>query len=98
MIEYLYDAIKAVAGQEIKVNAYITDDEEKLINEDCYFVLYDPTGARVMAKVSGSFLTDYQMWEFVLSAEMTEGCKGRFWYCISHNNANLNFKQPIYLM
>lgn len=98
MTEYLYDAIRATSGQEIIITAYITDDEEKLITEDCYLVLYDMTGEIIMARVAGNFLNDFQMWEFRLAADATEGCKGRFWYQISHNEANLCFKQPIYLV
>ena len=98
MVEYLYDAIRAVAGQDIKINAYATDDAGKLITEDCALILHDPKGEQVLAMAPGYFLPEYQMWEFTLAAEATNGLKGRFWYCIMHENSNLCFKQPMYLL
>lgn len=98
MVEYLYDAIKAVAGQEIKIEAYITDENENLITEDCYFVLHDGTGLEMLLRKLGTYNIDSMNWEFVLAPEETEGLSGRHLYCIQHDNSNLCFKQPIYLM
>lgn len=97
MIEYLYDAIKAVAGQEFAVNAWITDEEENVITENCCFALHDKDG-NMIAKVDGVYLEDNLMWEFTVPAEVTEGLKGRHWYCIMNANSNMCFKQPIYLV
>lgn len=98
MVEYLYDAIRAVAGQEIKVEAFITDENENVITENCYFVLHDKAGTEMLLEKSGTYLPDYSIWEFVLAPEETKGMNGRYLYCIMHDNSNLCFKQPIYLM
>jgi hypothetical protein len=98
MVEYLYDAIRAVAGQDIKINAYVTDDEGRLITENCDLILHDPQGEQILAIAPGYFLPEYQMWEFILASQATYGMTGRFWYCIMHEDSNLCFKQPIYLV
>lgn len=97
MIEYLYDAIRAVAGQEIKVVAYITDENENIITEGCYFVLHDETGDKMLLKKEGQYSPEFNFWEFVLAPEDTAGMTGRHLYCIQYNDSNLCFKQPIYL-
>lgn len=98
MIEYLYDAIKAVAGQEIVVNAFITDDEEQVITEGCYLAIHGLDGVEMITKVEGVYLPENLMWEFTVPAEATLGLGGRYWYCIQHNESNLCFKQPMYLI
>lgn len=98
MVEYLYDAIRAVAGQEIKVEAYITDENENLITEGCYFVLHDKAGNEMLLAKDGTYLPEFSCWEFVLAPEETKGLSGRHMYCIQHNDSNLCFKQPIYLV
>lgn len=98
MIEYLYDGIRAVAGQDIRVNCYIVDEVEEPITEGCVFVLHDKDGETMIAECEGVFLTDNLMWEFVIPADATLGKEGRYWYCIQHENENLCFTQPFYLM
>lgn len=98
MIEYLYDAIRAVAGQEIKVEAYITDENENLVTEDCTFVLHDKAGTKMLLAKNGEYDPIFKVWQFVLAPEETKGLSGRYLYCIQHKNSNLCFKQPIYLM
>lgn len=98
MIEYLYDAIRAVANMEITVEAYITDENEEIITEGCSFVLHDKTGAKMLLKKNGSYLPEFGVWQFTLAPEETKGLSGKYLYCIQHNNSNLCFKQPIYLV
>lgn len=98
MVEYLYDAIRAVAGQEIKVNAFITDENEQVITEGCFFMLHDPSGKELIVSVNGEYLPDNLMWEFTIPAEATKGLKGRYWYCIQYDMNNMCFQQPIYLL
>lgn len=98
MVEYLYDAIKAVAGQPITVSSVITDDEEHVITEGCCFILHDEYGENMLLDVDGVYNPDFLLWEFTIPAEATVGLKGRYWYCIQHNSNNLCFKQPIYLV
>lgn len=97
MVEYLYDAIRAVAGQEIKIEAFITDENENIVTENCSFVLHDGTGTKMLLVKNGSYLPEFNIWEFVLTPEETEGMNGRYMYCVQHDNSNLCFKQPIYL-
>jgi hypothetical protein len=98
VVEYFYDVIKAISGEEIKINSYITDDEEKLITSNCYLTLYDPKSEMIMGKVEGTYLDNFCIWEFAVPAEMTDGLKGKFWYSIQHESSNLCFRQPIYLV
>lgn len=98
MIEYLYDAIRAVAGQDFTVSAMITDDEENVITDSCCFMLHDEDGETVIASVEGVYNQDFMLWEFTIPADVSMGLKGRYWYCIMHDDSNLCFKQPIYLV
>jgi hypothetical protein len=93
MIEYIYDAIRATAGQEICICALITDDEGNAVSEGCGLMLHDDDG--MIVKVEGVF--NGEDWSFVIPAEATQGLKGRYWYCICRANSNLCFKTPIYL-
>ena len=95
MVEYLYNAIRAVAGQEIVINAMAVNPDETLITANCSLVLHIENGD--MIKVDGVYLEDGQ-WEFRVPAEATAGLTGRHWYCIQHEGANLCFKEPIYLV
>lgn len=94
MVEYLYDAIRATAGQDIPVVAKITDEEGTIIAEGCGLMLHDENA--MIAKINGAF--DGEQWIFTIPADMTEGKHGRYWYCICHHDMNLCFKQPIYLV
>lgn len=95
MVEYIYDAIIAVAGQDITIYALITDDEENVITSDCSITLHDDDGE--LLQVDGTYLPENEMWEFTIPADGTLGLNGRYWYCVRHDGSNLCFKQPIYL-
>lgn len=97
MVEYLYDAIRAVAGNEIDITAYITDEFENFVTEDCEFVLHDGTGKEMLLRKNGVYDSENAIWHFILAPEETAGMNGRYLYCIRHNDSNLCFKQPIYL-
>lgn len=73
MVEYLYDAIKAVAGQDIGVSARITDDDG-VVAENCRLVLHSDTSD--IGSVEGLYLPEDELWAFVIPAEMTNGLKG----------------------
>lgn len=98
MVEYLYDAIRAVAGDDIVINAYVTDENEQVITENCYLILHDQKGEEMLIKAEGYYSPEYLNWEFHIPAEDTAGMNGRYWYCVKHDQANLCFKQPIYLV
>lgn len=94
MIEALYDAIRAVAGQPITLNVR-ADDGQNPITENCRLVLQDEN--EVLFIVDGKYTAEVDLWNFQIPAELTKGMNGRYWYCIQHNEENLHFKQPFYL-
>lgn len=94
MIEYLYDCIRATAGQEICICAQITDDDGTAITEGCGLMLHDDEA--MLIKVNG--VCNGEEWSFIIPAEATAGLKGRHWYCICKGDASLCFKEPIYLV
>lgn len=93
-LEYLYDAVKATAGQDICICAVITDDEGTALTEGCGLMLHDDE--KMLIRVDGVYNND--MWSFVIPPEATVGMKGRYWYCICQGDSNLCFKTPIYLI
>jgi hypothetical protein len=95
MIEYLYDAIRAVAGQDFEVNAVVSNADGSLVSEGCVLVIHD--GDR-MIKAPGTYNAESGMWSFIVPSSSTVGMNGRYMYCIMRNNTNLCFKQPIYLV
>lgn len=95
MIEYLYNAIRAVAGQEITIAAKITDENSALITQNCALMLYLDNKE---VKVDGAYYADAECWQFTVPPEITKGYNGRFWYCFIENDNNLCFKEPIYLI
>lgn len=98
VVEYMYNAIKAVAGQDITIYAYVTDNNEQIVTTGCCFMLHDKDGKGEIADVPGVYLPDHYQWEFTIPAAATEGLEGHYWYCIQHNDSNLCFRQPIYLV
>lgn len=94
MIEYLHDAIRATAGEEICICAEITDNKGTAITENCHIMLYDSLS--LLVTVMGVY--DGEVWYFDIPADITAGLKGRYWYCICADNTSLCFKQPIYLI
>ena len=96
MIEYLYDAIRAVAGQEINVAAVITDDDDNVITSGCKFVFH-PTDED-MITFDGVYIEETRSWQFTIPAEVTKGLSGRYCYCIQKDDKNLCFKTPFYLV
>ena len=95
MVEYLYNTIRAVAGQDITIYALITDDDEQVITTGCSLVLYNDE--EELVSVDGIYLPENLQWQFTIPANATSGRDGRYWYSVQHNNESLCFKQPIYL-
>ena len=98
MVEYLYDAVRALAEQDIPIRAIITDEEENQITENCKLVLHDKDAEQMLLKVDGVYLPENLIWEFVIPAEATKDMRGRYWYCVQHDGNAMCFKQPIYLI
>ena len=97
MIEYLHTAIRAVAGQTATVYAFFANDDGSFVSDGVVFMLHDQDGSH-LAHVDGSFNAETGQWTFDVPAEATAGRKGRHWYCFQHDNANLCFLQPDYLV
>jgi hypothetical protein len=96
MIEYLYDAIRAVAGQDIEINAKITNDDDMLITENCELVIHFRDGD--MKHYPGTYIPELGEWSFTVPGEDTLGIHGKHFYCIQRNNQNLCFKTPLFLV
>lgn len=97
MIEYLYNAIRATAGQDITISAEITNDEGGIITSGCHIMLFNPD-KELIDTFDGEYNADDKEWNFTIAAKATEGLHGRYWYCICYHNSNLCFKEPIYLV
>ena len=93
MIEYLLNAIRATAGEEITVIANITSDGEP-ITEGCGFMLH--IDDENMIKVDGAF--NGELWTFTIPADATKGLKGRYSYCLCQGGKTLCFREPFYLL
>ena len=93
MIEYLYNAVRATAGEPIEIMAIVTAEDGTAITKGCKLKFYT-TGE--VTTVEGVFIND--QWSFTISAEVTKGKSGRFWYSIEANGKSLCFMTPIYLV
>ncbi len=97
MIEYLYDAIRVVAGQDLAIRAVIDNDEnDEPITENCNLVLHFKDGSMFVAP--GLYDPEVNQWTFNVPGTATAGQSGRHQYCLQHDGANLCFKKPMYLL
>jgi len=94
MIEYLYDAIRATAGTNIVIAAEATDELGRPITDGCSFVLHMDDNK--MFSTTGECVNG--IFSFKVPADVTKDLKGRYWYCVQHNDEQLCFKQPIYFI
>lgn len=95
MIEYLYNAIRATAAEDIAIVAKITNEAGEVITSGCHLNLYD--NEKLLTTVEGTLVGD--IWEFTIPAAATDNITGRYWYCLcDETHKKLNFKQPIYLV
>lgn len=94
MIEYLYDVIRVSAGGDATITAEATDGAGNPISDGCYFILYLEDNKII--SFSGDCVNG--IWNFTIPADITKDLKGRYWYCIKHNDNDLCFKQPIYFV
>ena len=93
--EYLYSALRATAGEDITINAIVTDEEGKAITEGCGLTILDE-GSNVIAEVAGTFEND--SWLFAIPADATKGLTGRHYYRVTKGDASLCFPTPIYFV
>lgn len=97
MVEYLYDAIRATAGEDIAVAAIITDVNSIPLLGGCSLELYE--NDTLLISVGGEYDETEKLFTFTIPADVTKNKRGRYWYYISDSeNSKLNFKQPIYLV
>lgn len=93
-IEYIYDAVKATAGENITITAKIKEEDGTVITENCSLILYNDD--EILVYVVGEYTDD--VWNFTIPAQITEGLKGRFWYSVQNADVSLCFDKPIYLV
>ena len=94
MIEYLYDCVKAVAGEDINICAQITDVDGTDITSGCSLLLID-TDFSTIAEYAGTYADG--AWTFIIPADITKGMTGRYWYRIKFNDNSICFAAPIYM-
>lgn len=94
MVELLYNAVRAVGGEDINIIADITDADGKDITSGCSLSFYDKN-QELLGEFQGRFTND--AWVFTIPADITQGKLGRYWYRISYNGASLSFAEPIYI-
>lgn len=96
MIDYIFDAIRATAGEDIEVNAFITDEEDNLVSAGCCFVLFGKDGDKFF-ECQGTCGGD-NLWCFTIPAEETKGLKGRYWYSVYEDGKAISFFKPFWLV
>lgn len=96
MVEYLYDAIRATAGRDISIVARVLDEFGNEVKGDVIFTLYDKDSRESLIEVAATHGGDSFI--FAIAADSTKNLKGRYWYSIKHNDEQLCFLQPIYLV
>lgn len=95
MVEYLLNAIRASAGEDITIVASVAENGES-IAAGCGFMLHIADDNIVM--VDGAYDVEEGLWYFTIPAEKTKGLKGRYSYCLCKNGQSLCFREPFYLM
>lgn len=96
MIDTIGNIIKAVAGQPIGLSAQVIDETGDSITKNIRLCLYDDD--KLLYCADGLYLPEFDLWQFEIPAEITEGLEGRYWYCFQYDGNNLCFKNPIYLV
>ena len=94
MTQFLYDAIKAIAGEDINIGAQITDVDGNDITSGCSLLFIDKE-YNTIAEYAGTYADGE--WTFTIPAQATKGMEGRYWYRIKYNDDSLSFAAPIYL-
>lgn len=94
MVEYLYDCIKTIAGEDISICAEITDAMENPITTGCSIVFIDKDFSTI-----GEYDGVYSggAWTFTIPAQVTKGMEGRYWYRIKLKDESLSCAAPIYM-
>lgn len=88
MVEYLYNAIRATAGDEITIVAKISNNDGTPINDNCTLVIYADCNTPIV--VNGVYKEG--IWSFTISASVTKDLKGRYYYCFYKRDEAIAFK------
>ena len=98
MIEYLYDTIRASAGETITLSARVTDNDGNCVEDQCGLMIHDDN--KMLFMVDGTLFEDdaleEKLWLFTIPSDKTAGLNGRYWYCVCCGETRLCFKHPIY--
>lgn len=94
MVEFLYNAIKCIAGEDINILAEITDAEGIDITSGCSIVLLGKDYS-IIGEYDGTYKNGE--WTFNIPAAVTTDLKGRYWYSIKFDGGALSFAAPIYM-
>ena len=95
MIEYLYDTIRATAGDAARITANITDAAGNYVENVCNLMLHNDD--EMLGMVKGEYMGNGD-WYFEIPASLTTGLQGRYWYCVCQGEEKLCFKTPIYFI
>lgn len=94
MVEYLYNCIRATAGQDALIVANIAEDGED-ITAGMSLMLHDEDKEMIIT-VNGEYVDG--LWNFTIPADATRGREGKHWYCLQRDGINVCFHEPIYLV
>lgn len=94
MVEYLYDVVKTIAGEDISICAQITDATDNPITSGCSLVFLDKDFEQI-SEYDGTYADG--VWVFSIPAIATKGLEGRYWYRIKYKNGSMSFAAPIYM-
>ena len=94
MIELLYNAVRAVGGEDINIIADITDSAGEDITSGCSIVFLDKDYS-IIGEYDGTYKNGE--WTFNIPAAVTTDLKGRYWYSIKFDGGALSFAAPIYM-
>ena len=98
MIEYLYNGIRAHAGNDLTISAVVTNEGGEVITEGVVLALHDKDRETMIYMANGTYSEEAKELTFVIPKEITKGKSGRYWYCIQYEGNALCFKEPIYLV
>lgn len=93
LIEYLANAIRATAGEDIVIVANIAEDGVD-VTSGCGIMLHIDEETVLM--FDGEYKDE--LWFFTIPADATKGLKGRYSYCLCRDGNTLCFREPIYLV
>jgi len=89
-IDYLGDYSRASSGQDVCIEADITEFGE-VITDNCILTLW--SGTDVIYECCGEYLGD--QWAFVIPASVTIELHGRYFYAVSYGGEYIDVRQPI---